>query len=453
MRRVRRRLGSWPPARVDHSPPRTNGDPSINKPTSTDALHEPSTDPQYATQDRGGTIALLGYCIESIEAAQRLGYDFVVVVPPGYEVGLEAEGIRALSWDFERINDRSHHLARDLKAMEVRLAVPLYEETVEWSGALNANFFDDPRLFNRAWLFRDKAMMKRKAQMSGIRVGVFEEVDSRVGVRRFFERVNTAAGVLDGDVSFPIHMKPTSAAGSVGHRMIRGLEDLDTIPDTDFPCMVESHLDGQEFSCEVFVHDGKIRFLNINEYIHLGFSQLLPPTPKLEAMRPMIRTAVEELIDAFGIQHGLLHPEYFIDSKGRLNFGEVANRIPGGHIFELIQRAYGFDPFAGQILCSDPSTTEEELAAFFPDEVEGKRGHAGNLLVYPRQSYVTELSIPEELTAEPYFVKHSLFEPVHQKVAARTGFGNHYGKIDFFGEDPERLRSVLERFEDVDYYV
>lgn len=405
------------------------------------------------TRSRAGRIALLGYCVESIEAARALDYDFVAIVPPGYETGLEADGIRALPWDFDLINEKSHHLARDLMQLEVRLAVPLYEETVEWAGALNARFQDDPRLFNRAWLFRDKAMMKRKAQMSGIRVGVFEEVDSRAGVRRFFERVNSAHGVLEDEEAHPIHMKPTSAAGSVGHRMIRSLEDLDEVPDTDFPCMVESHLAGQEFSCEVFVHDGKIRFLNINEYIHLGYSQLLPPTPKLEALRPRIRAEVERLIDAFGIRYGLLHPEYFLDAQGELNFGEVANRIPGGHIFELIQRAYGFDPFAAQILCSDPETGEDELAEFFPDEVAGKRGHAGNLLVYPRQEYVTELSIPPELEAEPYFLKHSLFEPVQQKVPERTGFGNHYGKIDFFGEDAERLRDVLTRFENVDYYV
>lgn len=419
----------------------------------TAAQDAPATDMTTTKTTRPGTIALLGYCVESIEAAQKIGYDFIVVVPPGYEATLEADGIKAMPWDFELINEKSHHLARELQQKDVRLAVPLYEETVEWAGALNARFMDDPRQFNRAWLFRDKAMMKRKAQMSGIRVGVFEEVDSRAGVRRFFERVNRAHGVLDDETQHPIHMKPTSAAGSVGHRMIRQLADLDEVPDSDFPCMVESHLDGQEFSVEAFIHDGKIRFMNINEYIHLGYSQLLPPTPSLEAKRPKIREAVEQLVDAFGIKYGLIHPEYFVDRQGELNFGEVANRIPGGHIFELISRAYGFDPFAAQILCSDPEVSTEELEEFFPDEVDGKLGHAGNLLVYPRQEFVTELSIPSELEAEPYFLKHSLFEPVQQKVAAREGYGNHYGKIDFFGEDPERLRKVLTRFEDVDYYV
>ena len=402
---------------------------------------------------RGRPIALLGYCVESFEAADALGYDFIAVVPPGFDELLAKDGIRAIAWEFDRIDEKSHHLAAQLQDMNCRLAVPLFEETVEWAGALNSQFLDNPRLFNRALLFRDKAMMKRKAQMSGIRVGVFEEVDSRAAVRRFFNRVNQAEGVLEGDEPAPIHIKPVSAAGSVGHRMLRKDEDIDDLSDDMFPCMCESHLSGKEFSCEVFVHDGKIRFMNINEYIHLGYSQLMPPTPELEEYRPRIRQEIEKLIEAFGMKHSVLHPEYFLDKDGNLNFGEVAARIPGGHIFELIQRAYGFDAFGAQILVSDPETTEEELAAFFPDEREGKRGHAGNLLVYPKKQLVTQLEVPAELEEHPYYVSHNLFEPVTPKVRERAGFGDHYGKVDFFGDDADELRDTLLHFEKVDFYV
>ncbi|MBD3235246.1 MAG: ATP-grasp domain-containing protein [Candidatus Eisenbacteria bacterium] len=401
---------------------------------------------------RPGTIALLGYTIESFEAAAKLGYDFVAVVPPGYDELLAKDRIQAVPWKFDRINERSTELAETLLGMNVRLAVPLYEETVEWAGALNARFLDNPRLFNRYWALRDKAMMKRKAQMAGIRVGVFEEVDSHEQVRKFFRRINEAEGRIEGDLPLGVHMKPTTAAGSVGHRYIKTTQEIDEVPVDAFPCMVESHLDGQEFSCEVFVHGGKIAFLNINEYIHLGYSQLLPPTPKLEAYRPEIRKAIEKLIATFELKHGILHPEYFLDAEGELNFGEVAARIPGGHIFDLIQRAYGFDPFGGQILCSDPEVTEEEIASYFPDEVEGKKQHAGNLLVYPKKKRVKALAIPPELEEEPYYLKHDLFEPVTAKVEDRVGFGNHYGHIDFAGEDADRLREVLLRFEELDYY-
>ena len=71
------------------------------------------------------------------------------------------------------------------------------------------------------------------------------------------------------------------------------------------------------------------------------------------------------------------------DGMGGYQGGEVASRIPGGHIFELIEKAYGFDPIQGLILCNDPNATEEEIEAFFPYEVVDAQGYAGCFGVYP----------------------------------------------------------------------
>ena len=220
---------------------------------------------------------------------------------------------------------------------------------------------------------------------------------------------------------------------------------------SSFPCLLESHLDGQEFSCEVFVHGGKIRFLNITEYIHLGHSNFVPASDRLEEMRPRIKEACEDLIRAFDVKYGMMHPEWFVTSDGKLNFGEVAARVPGGHIFELIERAYGFSPFAAQVICSDPNTTEEELAAFFPQESEHK-GYAGCLMVYPRGKVASKLEVPSELTDDAYFEKHDLFVPATPKVAERVGFGNHYGTVFFHGEDPRRMEELFWKWEEFDFY-
>lgn len=402
---------------------------------------------------RSGPVALLGYSVETMDAASRLGLDFVAVVPPGFDAILEKDRVPNVAWDFHRRNEESSQLYEMLKDRGVRWTVPLYEETVEWAGGLNSRFAEAPQIFTHSLLFRDKAMMKRRAQMSGIRVGVFEEADSRVAVQRFFRRVNEALVTLEPGEVAPVHLKPVSAAGSVGHRLIRSDEDIATIGDDAFPCLVESHLRGQEFSCEAFIHDGRIRFLNINEYIHLGHSQITPAGPSLEKSRTKIHDEVQKLARTFEVRNGLIHPEYFLDQEGELNFGEVANRVPGGHIFELIQAAYGFDPYAALLLCSDPESTEEELDQLFPSVDEAPRGHAANLMVYPRKRRVTELRVPEEVTADPYFVKHDLVEPMISKVPDREGYGNHYGQILFFGPDPLRLREILLKYEKLEYYV
>ncbi len=216
---------------------------------------------------------------------------------------------------------------------------------------------------------------------------------------------------------------------------------------------MESHLEGQEFSCEAFIHNGKVRFLNITEYVKLGQSNFVPASPSLEKWRPQIKAAIEQLVDAFEIKYGMIHPEYFITPDGTLYFGEVAGRVPGGHIFELIEKAYGFSPFQAQVLCSDPDTTEEEIASFFPEEIVSAKGHAASLMVYPNTRVIEGLDIPEELKNHPYFDKHDLFIPVTSKVAERVGFGNHYGTIFLFGEDSEVVRDRLLQYENYNFYL
>lgn len=402
--------------------------------------------------NRGSPIALLGYSVEAMAAAKALGYRFVSVVPPGFETYVP-EGTPTVTWRFDHVSDRSGELLESLEALGVRLAVPLYEECVEWAGELNTSFLQDPRRFAKVMLLRDKAMMKRKAQMSGIRVGAFQEVENAAELRKFFRRVNEAAARIPGDEPEPVHVKPLRAAGSVGHRFIRRPQQIAEIPDDGYPLLAESHLGGQEFSVEAFVHDGRIWFMNLNEYVHLGYTQHTPAGPKLEAMRPAIRKQVEKLIKAFDIRYGVIHPEYFVDDEGEIAFGEVANRVPGGNIFELIGRAYGFDPYQGLMLASDPEVTADELERFFPDETAGRQGYAGNCLVFPRAQRVESLRVTEELTTHPYFERHTMFEPIPHDVGERTGFGNHYGTIFFFGDDPDRMRQTLDHFEQAEFYV
>jgi hypothetical protein len=396
--------------------------------------------------------ALIGWSVQAIEAAARMNRPFVVVGPPDFESYAKKHEIPFVGWDFNKINESSDHLYNQLREIGAEVAVPLYEECVEWAGALNARFRKEPRVFNRSLLLRDKGMMKRKAQISGIKVGVFEEAFNKDDVRRFLRRVNEALLKLDGDHFDPIHVKPLDKAGSVGHLAIDTEADIEQITDADFPLLMESHLDGQEFSCEAFVHKGKVRFLNITEYIRLGYSNFVPASPSLEEKRPLIERAVQQLVDAFEIEYGVIHPEYFITPDGTLHFGEVAARVPGGHIFELIERAYGFSAYEAQILCSDPNTTDEEIEQFFPDPYSYE-GHAGCLMVHPNTDYVEDLNIPDELEQHPYFEKHDMFTPPQGKVAERVGFGNHYGTIFFYGRDSEEMRDLLKGYEQYNFYV
>ncbi len=400
-----------------------------------------------------GYVAILGWSLRAIDAIDRFDRRYIVVAPDWAEDYAREHDIPFIPWNFERLNDRSHELATRLKKEGVDVAIPLFEEVVEWAGAINAVLLENPRLLGQSMLFRDKSLMKRRAQLGGIRVGIFEEGRDRGDVIRFLKRVNQALLKLDGDPNDPIHLKAFDKAGCLGHRMIQTPDDVESIPDDEFPCLMESHLDGFEFACEAFIHNRKVRFLNISEYVTLGYSVFVPASPELEKWRARVTEEIEKLIETFDIDFGFIHPEYFVTNDGKMYFGEVAYRPPGFNAFELMERAYGFNAYQGLVLMFDPKTTEEEIEAFFPREVVDAKGHAGCFGVYPRRRVISHLEIPEETENDPYFEFHELMSPVESKVPKRTAFGTHWGLVYFFGDDPHRLRELLKHQEDLDFYV
>ena len=401
-----------------------------------------------------GYIALLGWSLNAVEAAENFDRRYVVVAPDWAEEYCQQHNIPYVPWNFERLNDRSMEIAQTLKDMGVDVAVPLYEETVEWAGAINSVLLDNPRLLGQAMLMRDKSLMKRRAQLGGIRVGIFEEAHDREDVIRFLKRVNQTLLKLDGDPNDPIHVKAFDKAGCLGHRVIRTPDDVDGIPDEEFPSLMESHLDGWEFAVEAWIHNGKIRFLNISEYVTLGYSVYVPASPELEKYRAQITQQIEKLIKTFDIEFGMIHPEYFVTSDGEMYFGEVAYRPPGFKVFELLERVYeGFNAYQATMLVFDPKATEEEVEAYFPEAVVDAKAHAGCFGVYPRRRVVSKLEIPEETEDHPYFESHELTTPVEEIVTKRTAFGTHWGLIYFIGEDPKEMHRLLARQEELDFYV
>lgn len=400
-----------------------------------------------------GYVALLGWSLNAIDAIDKFDRRYVVVAPDWAEEYAKKHDIPFISWNFERLNDRSFEIAERLQKEGVDVAIPLFEETVEWAGAINALLLGKPRLMGQSMLFRDKSLMKRRAQIGGIRVGIFEEAHDRDDVTRFLKRVNQALLKLDGDPDDPIHLKAFDKAGCLGHRMVRTPDDVHNIPDEEFPCLMESHLDGQEFAVEAFIKNRKIHFLNISEYVTLGYSVFVPASPEFEQWRERITQEIEKLVETFDIEFGFIHPEYFVTNDGQMYFGEVAYRPPGFNAFELIERAYGFNAYQGMVMMFDPKTTDEEIKAFFPREVVDARGHAGCFGVYPRRRVISNLEIPKETEEHEYFEFHELQSPVENKVPKRTAFGTHWGLMYFFGSDPDEMRRLLKHQEDLDFYV
>ena len=70
-----------------------------------------------------GFVALLGWSLNAIEAAEQFDRRYVVVAPDWATEYCESHNIPYLPWNFERLNDRSVEIAQSLKDMGVDVAI------------------------------------------------------------------------------------------------------------------------------------------------------------------------------------------------------------------------------------------------------------------------------------------------------------------------------------------
>lgn len=112
--------------------------------------------------------------------------------------------------------------------------------------------------------------------------------------------------------------------------------------------LVEERLDGPEVSVEALVHEGVVGFLNVTAKqvlpgpypVELGHTVPAPEDGPGGAAREALAHATAELVAAVGFSTGVLHAEWVL-SDGRPHLIECAGRLPGDHIPDLVDLAYG----------------------------------------------------------------------------------------------------------------
>lgn len=106
--------------------------------------------------------------------------------------------------------------------------------------------------------------------------------------------------------------------------------------------LVERAINGVEGSVESLIHRGEIGFTNVTQYIRLGCENRVPGN-FAPAVTSEILKLNQQVIRALKIEQGLTHLEFYLLPDGRLLFGEVALRPPGGYLMPAIELAYNFD--------------------------------------------------------------------------------------------------------------
>lgn len=271
--------------------------------------------------------------------------------------------------------------------------------------------------------YRDKLAMRTGARDAGFLVPEFCRVLNYNDLREYMDRVSP-----------PWLLKPRSEAAALGIRKIEEPErvwrTLDELGDRQSHFILEQFVPGDIFHVDSIVSEGKVVFSVAHQYgrppmqvTHEG-GVFTTRTLDLQSAEWGALTALNaRLAPALGMKRGVTHAEYIrADADGRLYFLEIAARVGGAFIADLVRTASGVNLW-------------REWARI---EVEDLRGNPYTLPA-TREEYAGSVLCLAK-TADPDTTSFDAPEIVY-----RMKKHHHAGLIVRSGQ-PERVRNLLEDY-------
>ncbi len=176
------------------------------------------------------------------------------------------------------------------------------------------------------------------------------DVTRAAGLSRLdYHRADDAAQLRDilAQARFPVIAKPLEGTAS---KNVFKLASRESVPPELFACLpmiVESFIDGAEYSVESFSEDGRHRVLAITEkfktahnFVEIG--HLVPARVDAD-LAQRIAVFTEQVLDAVGITDGPGHTEVMVAADASIELIETHTRTGGDEIPNLVRLACGVD--------------------------------------------------------------------------------------------------------------
>lgn len=183
--------------------------------------------------------------------------------------------------------------------------------------------------------FRDKGIMKERVARAGLRVPAAR-------------RARSADEVLGAaeEIGYPVVVKPIAGAGSADTFRVDDRAALERrLPDVRHVAelSVEEYIDGDEFTFDAVVIDGRVVYQNVVLYVPRPMisrhEEWISPAQLTirDLSAPLLQGGLalgHAVIGALGYGTGFIHMEWFRNSRGEAVFGEIAARSGGGHLVD-----------------------------------------------------------------------------------------------------------------------
>jgi glutathione synthase/RimK-type ligase-like ATP-grasp enzyme len=306
--------------------------------------------------------------------------------------------------------------------------VPLDEFDLETGAALREHLRVPGMGDTTARYFRDKLAMRLQARERGFLVPDFSPVFNHDALRDFTARVSP-----------PWLLKPRSSAAAIGIKKVESAEELwpllESLGDEQSFHVLEQFVPGEIFHVDSVVCRGQVLFSVVSGYgqppMRVAHEGGVFTTRTLErggADEVELKRLNGELIRALGLVQGVTHAEFIRGGAagkeadgGRFYFLEIAARVAGAHIAEVVEAATGLS------LWREWARVETATAEHPYRLPEIRSGYAGSLICLARQEWpdTSAYDAPE--------------------VVWRLKKRHHAGLI-VAADDPARVKALLEEY-------
>jgi biotin carboxylase len=242
--------------------------------------------------------------------------------------------------DLRRYQDVINTVSWMCRGQIIDLILPLDEFEVELVALLREHLRLPGTGVTAIRYFRDKLIMREATHKAGILVPPF------IGIKNY----DQLRGYMD-HVPPPWVLKPRTEAGSMGITKPQDAEEvwrtLDKLGDRQSYYLLEQFIPGDVFHVDSLTVDGEIVFVSAQKYgappmqVYQGGgvfnSRILPRDTDVVQQ---LKTLNRQVLQTLGMQNGVSHAEFIqTHEDGRIYFLEVAGRVGGAFISDLIEQA------------------------------------------------------------------------------------------------------------------
>ena len=203
--------------------------------------------------------------------------------------------------------------------------------------------------------------------------------DAGVPQPRFAAARDHASARAAGEtVGFPAVLKPADSGGQRGVFRLDSADDLDAhlhaalAESAEGETIVESFHDALELNGIAIAREGRVDVLTLSDRLRpagigfgVGWIHIYPASIYADVLERAEEVAAAA-VRALGLENGIAFPQLLVEDDGTVLVVEVAARIPGGQMADLVRHAVGVDlvETALRFALGDPVPDELALPQF-----------------------------------------------------------------------------------------